>query len=282
MATDRVHTYHAEASVLSAKLEQPLRAEILPQAYVNLPGRGGYLSQRAKCFHLETVISFESAYTQVAGNPSDKPKDGWVTLATSVVEGLNVLDVVTADRVVAQISVTHPEKGYVPRVTFLGTRFEGLKIAGVEIEPQIDLDFCTPTKDNQLYLADGSFRRKVEAHRTALASAPADIKQAYSGAMPDTTKLNTAWENYLKKGASRPGDFVVSSLVTGIGQPDGKPPGDSYVNALSVPEFGKIFLGELRVECDSFELSMIRLQMGCVAAGSGTASKVIVNGSTVP
>src|SRR5262245_50133297 len=133
MATPRTHTYHADANVLHASFDLPLKAEIRPQAYVNLPGTGGYLAERSQCFRLESVVRYGLRYTQVSGNPSDKPNGGWVTLATAVIEGLNVLDVVTADRVVAQISTDHPAEGYVPKVTFLGTRFEGLKIAGVEI-----------------------------------------------------------------------------------------------------------------------------------------------------
>src|SRR5260221_9555423 len=109
MATEgRTHTFHAEASVLEAQLRRPLQQEVLPQAYVKLPFHGGYLSERAENYRLEGVISFESAYTQVAGNPSPKPGHGWVTLATSAIEGLNILDVVTPDRLGAQISTEHP------------------------------------------------------------------------------------------------------------------------------------------------------------------------------
>ncbi len=115
----RVHRYHAEASVLEGHLQRPLSQEIKPQAYVKLPEHGGYLAQRAEDYRIEGVLSFRSAYTQVAGNPDVKPGHGLTTLSTSVVEGLNVLDVVTADRVVGQISTEHPIGGYVPHVTFL-------------------------------------------------------------------------------------------------------------------------------------------------------------------
>lgn len=281
----RVHTYHAEARALSATINQPLQAEVRPQAYVKIPDGGGYLSERAEDFRLESVISFESAYTQVAGNPSDKPNGGWVTLATSVVEGLNVLDVVTADRVVAQLSADHPEKGYVPKVTFLGTRFEGLKIAGVPITPVIDLDFCARYPgDNTLYLEDGAFRAKVEEHRNTLGN-DADVRKPYSGTMPDPGKLDAEWKRYIKeeqKKEFRPNAFVTTSLVNSIKVDGGKLPGTSYGNVLVVPKFGKIFLAELRVECDVFELTMIRLDMGCFASGSAQSNTAIVNGGTRP
>jgi hypothetical protein len=281
----RVHSYHAEASVLSAELVRPLEAVVRPQAYVNLPDHGGYLSERAEDFRLEGVISFRSAYTQVAGNRSEKEGHGWVTLATAVVEELNVLDVVTVDRVVAQISVEHPLKGYVPRVTFLGTRFEGLKIAGVPITPVIDLDFCAAYPGiNTLYLEDSNFRAKVEKHRSTLGS-DADVRKPYSGTMPDSKKLHGEWEAFVKEGKPKPNASVTTSLVNSVEireEFEGQFPGKSYGNVLVVSDFGKIFFAELEVDCEIFRLSMIRLQMGCVASGSGNASRVIVNGSTVP
>src|SRR5215469_11907277 len=99
----RTHNYHAEATILSGHLQLPLVQKIEPQAHSQLKVEGGYLSERAKEFRIESVLSFRSGYTHVAGNRSLKPDEGWTTLTTTVIEGLNVLDVVTADRVVGQI-----------------------------------------------------------------------------------------------------------------------------------------------------------------------------------
>jgi hypothetical protein len=283
METPRTHTYHAEADVLTATFEQPLKAEIRPQAYVKLPDNGGYLSERARDFRLESVISFESAYTQVAGNVSDKPNGGWVTLATAVVEGLNVLDVVTADRIVAQVSTEHPLDGYVPRVTFLGTRFEGLKIGGVEIKPELNLGMCGSTDGKTLYVEDSGFRERVEEQQRVMAGAPAALRCKDSGKMPDPGMLRKEWDAYLNpnpaKRGLRPTAAVDCSLVTSLGDTG---PWQSAGNALEVPEFGRIFFGELRVECDTFRFAMIRLDMGCVAGGNGKVTTYTINGSTRP
>jgi len=61
-----------------------------------------------------------------AGTRSAKPDYSVTTLATSVITGLKVHDIVTADIVFAQVSTEHPLAGRVPWVTFLGTRFENL------------------------------------------------------------------------------------------------------------------------------------------------------------
>ena len=126
----RTHQYNAEATILSGYLTLPLAQEIRSQARIALPDSGGYISQHADKFRLEGVLSYSAAYTQVAGNRSTKSGQGWTTLTTSVIEGLNVLDVVTADRVVGQTITEHPLDGYVPSINFLGTRFENLRIAG--------------------------------------------------------------------------------------------------------------------------------------------------------
>src|SRR5262249_21159088 len=143
--SDIVHEYYAEANVLNADLEQPLEEKIKAQAYVKLPKDGHYQFKKADKFRFEGIITYESGYTQVAGHPSSK-SDGFSTLATSVLEGLNALDVVTADRVVAQISTVHPffGEGPVPSVTFLGTRFENLRIGGHKIEITPNLGILGP------------------------------------------------------------------------------------------------------------------------------------------
>src|ERR1700723_771882 len=161
--TEKVwHEYHAEANVLSGHLKQPVNREIYRQAAVGLDDlRGGHFFQRAEHYSLEGLISFKSGYSHVSGNRSLK-NHGWTTLATSVVEGLNVLDVVTADRVVAQVSTEHPLEGHVPTVTFLGTPFENLKISGHHVKPELNLDVCGPRPSNDKpYIEDPGFLNTV-------------------------------------------------------------------------------------------------------------------------
>ena len=83
-AIERVHSYHAEATVLEGHLQLPVVQEIKPQAHLKIPEQGGYLSQRIENYRLEGAISFRSAYSQVAGNPDIKPGHGW-SYAISVI-----------------------------------------------------------------------------------------------------------------------------------------------------------------------------------------------------
>jgi hypothetical protein len=137
---ERTHHHHAEAKALHGDFLLPLKHTIEPQALVALEKKGGYLAQEALPFRSEGIVSYRAAHTQVAGNKDVKPGHGWSTISTAVVEGLNILEVITADRVVAQVFAEHPLEGYVPAISFLGTRFENLKIAGVPIDVKLDID----------------------------------------------------------------------------------------------------------------------------------------------
>jgi hypothetical protein len=275
----RYHIYHAEADALSGNLTLPLVQEIKPPTYVKLSERGGYLSQSAENYRLGGAVSFRSAYTQVAGNPDTKTVHGWNTLATAVIENLNVMDVVTADRIVAQISTDHPLVGYVPTVTFLGTRIENLRIAGHPVKLDLDLNMLGPKpKDDASYTSDRDFLKRVAAQRERTRSqqnVPPDISERY---------------NQLPSSSGNQGS-IECSLVN---QAEGAYPGRSFGNAIDVPNFGKIYLGTVRLEQSDFDpktgtpkktlisLTMIEMRMGCIVAGTLDTGTTKTNGGTQP
>jgi hypothetical protein len=275
----REHLYHAEATALDADLQLPLDQKIGPQAFVKLSERGGYSALHAEPYRLGGVLSFSSAYTQVAGNHDVKPGHGWSTLATSVVEDLNVLNVVTADRVVAQIGTEHPLLGYVPSVTFLGTRFENLRIAGHPVKLDLELNILGQKPANDApYTKDAGFIQRltnqyegIHGHRDL----PADILERYN--QPPSGAANL--------------ESIECSLVN---HADGSYPGKSFGHVIDVPNFGKIYLAILRLKQSDFQpgtgipkktlidLTMIELHMGCIGAGRAGAGNSVINGSSNP
>jgi hypothetical protein len=279
--TTREHHYHAEATILNGDLYHPLKQEIKPQTNVKLAEKGGYLSEHAEPYRLEGVISFEKAYTQVAGNRDhSKPKHGWTTLVTTAIVGLNILEVVTADRVVGQIATHHPLEGYVPSVHFLGTRFENLRIAGIPVK--VDMHptpyFLGPKPENDgPYTRHPGFLARMKSQFERLRSAegvPADLLERYNqgSAKTDGDK-----------------ESIECSLVTQVEAPAF---GRSYGHVIEIPDFGKILLGLLRIEhsdwkdgvpkMTTFDLTMIRLEMGCIGGGISSIGNGITNGSTQP
>ncbi len=276
----RTHVYHAEAKILSGHLTLPLAQEIKPQAATKLPAEGGYFSQRAERFQLESVVSFRSAYTQVAGNRSTKPGQGWTTLTTTAIEGLNVLDVVTADRIVGQTLSEHPLAGYVPTISFLGTRFENLRIAGHPVDLDLDLTILGAKPENDaaysqhqgLIARVSSQLERIGAHRDL----PADLRERY---------------NRLSSTLGSPQEEVECSVVN---RAAGTFPGFSSGHVITVPDFGVIVLGKLTIKHEDFKpdsgvprkttvnLTMIDLIMGCVAAGRIPIGLTSTNGGTMP
>jgi len=265
---ERVHHFHGEAHVFAAQLEHPLTGEIKPQNHVKLQAEGGYILEHAKDYRADNIVTFKSAHTHVAGHKSPKEGHGWITLATSVIEQLNVLEVVTADRVVAQTSTEHPLEGHVPTVTFLGTRFENLRIAGTPVNVNLRFPFTTvrPPDPDTTYLNDANFLKDIGCSQS-FPNAKAEFK-AYLD----------------NRNNPKPKDRASGTLAYEVSLEDRKSQGDVKIqgNVITVPEFGKIFLAELSVECDTFHLTMIRLDLGCIAGGKMSFSVSITNGSTFP
>jgi|SRR5579862_1217678 len=277
----RYHTYHAKADLLEMELREPFQEKVRPQARVQLVGEGEgsfYQFKHAGPFRLEGIISYQSGYTQVAGHKSSKPGHGYATLTSSVLEGVNVLDVLTADRVVAQISTEHPLDGAVPEVSFLGTRFENLRIAGHKIEIDTNLDILgpKPEKDGSYFDEDSVLGRMAKQYE--------NISTAMG--LPDWAKADypsdsARWKSRDSDGA----EAVRCSLVNQVGC-DMK----SYGHIIEVPHFGKFHLGELQVrrqpartngEFDSytFRLTMIGMKLGCPVSATGGASTADANGA---
>ena len=278
-ANGRTHRYHAEATVLSGHLRLPLVQKIEPQAHSRLREEGGYLSERMDSFRVESVLSFRSAYTHVAGNLSTKPGEGWTTLATTTIEGFNVLDVVTADRIVGQIIIEHPLEGYVPSVSFLGTRFDNLCVAGHVVDLDVDLSILgeKPEKDAP-YTHHGELISRVRKQYDRIRGhrqLPGDLAEQYN-------RLNTTLGN---------SESLECSLVN---QAAGPYPGISFGHKIRIPGFGEVTLAKLTLEHEdphpekkvprttAVRLTMVEMKLGCVIDGTLDAAGPSGNGGTWP
>ena len=188
------HEYHAEAIALNGTLTMPVKQMIDPQATALLHPRGGYLSQKTGEFRLESVVTFKSAHTQVAGMPGRKEGHGNATLSTAVVEGLNILEILTCDRVIAQVATEHPlaGKGHTPQIVFLGTRFENLRIAGHPVQVTLDINAHNPQPpEDRHYLHEPGFLSK---RRELLPKAPRPHGTSEGGARAIHWAAKEGWK----------------------------------------------------------------------------------------
>lgn len=293
-STERVLYYHADASPIGGYLTHPYEAPIQSQASVSLSQAGGHAAARSESFHLDNLVRVGPHYSQVAGSVQKKTGN-WTTLVTSVVEDLNVLEVVTADRIVSRIAIEHPRADgeYYPKVVFVGTQFENLRIAGRSVKPEIDLNLLSaPEPDHsQRSVMEGDILPPEYAPRGiefpdrpwnevgAFVHRAVDQAERIVGNKGAPAWLKRRYEWMLSAEARAKKGYVLSSLVNDV---PGAAPGSSFGHIVHVPGFGNIFLGELIVDQASFGLTMLRIEMGCLAEGDLSFSTTHGNGLPMP
>jgi len=309
------HEYHAEAHVLSGNLKHPIEQPIPHQALVVLEKTrlDGHVTQSVKETTLEGLISFKAGHSHASGSKIAKKElwgndhSGWVTLSTSVLEGLNVFEVITADRVVAQVSTEHAvENGHVPKVTFLGTRFENLRVGGYPVEVELDLGICgNKPDDDRPYLQDRGFLDRVQRQLEDVAGAkgiPESLEQAYDSKIAYIDDLKQR-ANGRAKGERNGYSKLQCSLVKSIG-PIPIPGVKTFGNMIFIPDFGTVSLAEVEVGIEAgydsssdgtgdgapqgpsysnyFTLNMLDMHLGCIGGGTLTAVSAKSNGDTKP
>ena len=272
-STRRVFHYHADASPLGGHITHPIENIIHTQASTSLAQAGGHAESRIESYRLDNSVTVTSgaAYSHTTG-VVNKKTDTWTTLVTSVVENLNVLEVVTADRIVSKLHVEYPQEGDHPRISIIGSKFVNLRVNGESINPVLDIDLLKSESNSEFpekhLIEEKVFNNKVSSHYkkiTETKGAPEWLAGRHASMKsPESRK---------KRG------YVLCSLVEEL---QGAKPGTSFGHVLHVSGFGNIFFGELIVGPNSYRLTMMRIEMGCLAEGTISAASAFSNGSTFP
>jgi hypothetical protein len=270
-STQRVFYYHADACPFGGHFTHPVTKAIPSHGSSSLSSAGGHASSRMGPFRVDDLASYEGVYSEIFGGVNET-NDAWTTLVTSVVEGLNLLEVVTADRIVSRLSVTYPrEEGYSAKVSFVGAQFENLRIAGVPVNPVLNL--------NLLETPGSRFPSKPFTEDETFICKAIDQSKTMIGAKdsPGWVKARYGWVESEKERGKK--GFVPCSLVDHV---EGATTGSSYGHVVHVPGFGNVFLGELFVSQGLFRLIMLRTEMGCAGGGNQSAGGGGSNGSPMP
>ncbi|MGA2005599.1 MAG: hypothetical protein ABSG70_19625 [Terriglobales bacterium] len=322
------HIYHADAYILDVELDQPIKLARQEYGRVAIESRRESLvTQSVGETNIEGLISFKRGHTRVAGAHVKQKTDvfgndhaGWVTLATAALEGYNVEDIITADRVVAQLSTQHSMTNdptqpisHVPRVNFLGTRFENLRVGGYPVEVELDLAFCGPKPEgDRSYLQDGSFLDRVHRQLDDIVETrdlPESLEEKYSAEITYIDDLKKRATDKDGDGAGANGGSngypkLRCSLVKKIKLPVEIPGVRTFGNAIFIRDFGTIYLAELEVginnghseslqlqgnaspskpsDSNYFTLKMLGVRLGCPGSGGSGGSGVSGNGQSFP
>ncbi len=263
--------YHAYAVGFSGSIKEPLHEEIPIQASVALSPNGGFGASRVERFRLHEIVSVASIVSRVSGSfcENDQTYDA---VATVISEHLDILGVVTADRIVARVAVSHPKQGGAASFTLLGSYFENLRIAGRLVEVDLATDtfdkFDTWPKLHDAYNKDtDGFRKEFDA--LTLAGKADEI--------PDRLKPHFPWSGTQggDKLPTRTGE-VHCGLVRGIsGSGKGLP---YYGHAIHVRGFGVIRLAELTRSESLITLTMLQIGPACTPGLKTTSNAVVING----
>ena len=284
--------YHASAHALSGQFWRPFQRVIEVQAPSVLPSIGGIGNSRVDNFRLDDFVSFKAGYTHVLGSEKEGiDKEGHearvhTTQVTATIEGLNILDVVTADRVVARLTSSHGVGDNEPRIRLIGSKFENLRIAGSEVDVKLDHELLQPAV-NPLETFDavknhfkngGELRKmaqdtlratlypetqipkewelpnELELHRALVCSIVKEVDFKYPGA--DT---NTQKDRYPCPGVERHGRHMFHVL-----------------------DFGRVYLAEVRFEYGRKRLTMLRIELGSPNGGAIIVVEADSNGRPIP
>jgi len=236
-------------------------------------------------YSADGLISFQSGYTSVSGSYSEQ--HAWVTLSTSVLEDLNIFDVITAERVVAQMFTEHQHKGWVPKMTFLGTRFENLRVGGYAVQIELDLGICGDKPEgDRSYLEDHSFLDRVRHQIMTIAKdrdLPRDVREMYDSKIKDIDDLRKRVIEHDEGDVHEP---LECSLIKSIG-PIPIPGVRTIGNLIIIPDFGFVSLADVEVGLKirehgrrpklQFILKMLKITMGSIGHGGITAAGVCLS-----
>lgn len=283
MTAHRHFHYHASAHALSGELTRPVQRVIEVQAGISLPSVGGVGSSHVDNFRVDEVVSFKRGYSHVAGSVKEENnKKTHTTHATATVEGLNILDVVAADRIVARLSSSFeeppPEKPgpLEGKVLLVGSKFENLTIAGYQVDVELDHELLSlelgtfaAVRDN--FRARGSKLREI-ADKTLKA-------RGVNRALPEVVApegpllCSIVKEVHFKEpGFCKPQEDKNKKKFI--------PPGVEPIgpHAYHVVDFGDIFLAEVLCQHGRKTLTMLRVELGSPNGGGFIVVEADSNG----
>jgi len=294
--------YHASAYGLAGEIERPSRHSIPTQAATVLGAGGGRGYQRVENFSFDGIISFKAAFAEVGGS-FDECHNRHTSYACSVIEGLNILDVVTADRVVSRMAIYSPiypsreerAQGKKPKPNseegdetgehsfdITGSHFQNLRVAGHLINVKLATHvfrkhntyskIAKAPKDTVNWILGSKFSglKKDELARLE------DTYHAIGG-MGEIVQQWTGKEDRTDAGRfifSPANDLKLSDHIAGDTELEG------FGSFIFVPKFGVVRLPELVVTRHCRTLTMLRVQMCSTGTGGSDMGGTHGSGGT--
>jgi hypothetical protein len=249
----RWYILRADANALGGYLREPVEKSIPTLAPVSLPAVGGFSTARSEAFELDEIVSCSAAYTRVSGQEHANGSSS--ILVTAVVENLNILEVVRAERVVAQVSIFLPGEPAPIEISTAGSTFEGLYLAGQK---------CLPKFNEDLQGSGGGQGLTWEKVAPVGLAQDKTLIEACKDGAKETQEWVASRHKSLAPAAPAVASYASASLVDSLGVAGGN---RCYGHIVDIPQFGRIILGELLLSRDAVQLVAIRAELGCPVSG---------------
>jgi hypothetical protein len=234
--------FHALGNAFSGTFDRPFLHEIPAQAATSLPSIGGHARARVENFRAHHFVSFKTGHTHVSGSWMDDKTV--VTEANATIEELNILEFLTARRVVARLTSEGKHGQKEAHIIALGSEFDDLRIAGhpvkVTLRHNLLLDSATHEDLRKAVASDKDSGRMVGTQDGAILCSLVE-------------KIET----------SLPGAVIRGHI-------------------LKVPHFGEIALAEILSVPGTRTLTMIRLKLGSPSGGLAAGPEVLSQGQPMP
>ena len=275
--------FHGHGVGLGGVITRPFQHLIDSKGAASLPITGGKATaafgkhvvpdvKDPKSADLPKVVSIEETLTEVQGTLD--ADNVYRTRVTTTVHGLNVRDRVTADLVVAKLLTEHYPNEDEPRISVAGSEIKNLKVDGVPVEVDFHLSLFeehnTHAKFKNRFDDDANFRTQM---RRQFLWGDVD-----GDGVPDFLEEQYKFTNAQKSLPESKG-IVPCSVVKGVKGGKGF---RAFNHVLVIPDFGKLFLGELLMQPQARQLTMMRFELGSPVAGRISVSGGQGNGVPWP
>jgi hypothetical protein len=249
--------YHTEAVGASGHISLPVADTMPLQASIASAIGASFGTVRVENFRHLDYLSIGSIESHVVSSYSERDQ-AHGTLASVVMEDLNLLNVVTCERFVTRLTTKHPDNGNSPGSFILhGTRFHELCIAGHKIELELAVgllsELSTWKKLNTVYESDPAIRKELQD--LSLYQGKGNKLPVHNGVFACSLAHIPA---KLPRGLTRKG------------------------HGIYVPHFGTIYPPHYYITATSRRLRMLHVDLGCTVEGGNGYGDVGGNGAGLP
>lgn len=214
--------FHGHGHALSGEFRHPLWSIIPAQASASLSTIGGIAVAHVENYHFQDFVCFKSAHTHISGKRRrGETGETFVTHASTVVKGLNILGIVTADRIVSRLTSIHKPDEPEGHIIAEDSRFEGLKINGEDVKVILRHDLLVKCKTFDHLAKSGKMVALDGKRQVGICSLVEKIETKLKGVDPKdhVIVVKNFGKIFLAEVFSYPGTRTLTMLRLELGSP---------------------------------------------------------------